>query len=231
MRVLACVIDMPIIIFIIIAVVIALMIVGHIQAKRRREEMQLIAAKYGFSFHPDNDHSLANQFGFLDHMATGSDRYAYNIMSGSTASGENVLIFDYHYETYSTDSKGRRTTHHHYFSIFTLDLPRAFPELRIQPEGFFAKIAQKIGFDDIDFESLEFSKRYAVKSDAKKFAYDFCNAQMIDYLLDKNDFVIEVDQHIIALIFRGKLATEMIEHQYQNLREIRALMPEYLFNN
>ena len=87
MRVLACVIDMHLIIFIIIPVVIALMIVGHIQAKRRREEMQLIAAKYGFSFHPDNDHSLANQFGFLDHMATGSDRYAYNILSGSSPSG------------------------------------------------------------------------------------------------------------------------------------------------
>jgi hypothetical protein len=50
MRVLACVIDMPIIVFIIIAVVIALMIYGHIQAKRRREEMQLIAANMGLHF-------------------------------------------------------------------------------------------------------------------------------------------------------------------------------------
>ncbi len=221
----------PFFIFIIIAIAIALMIYGHIQAKRRREEMQRIAAKYGFAFYPGHDHFLANQFGFLNHMATGSDRYAYNILNGSTPNGEPVIIFDYHYETYSTDSKGRRTTHHHYHSIFTLGLPCSFSELRIQPEGFFAKIAQKIGFDDIDFESLEFSKRYEVKSYDKKFAYDFCNAQMIDYMLNKNDFTIEVDQQTLALIFKGKLATEMIEYQYQNLREIRALMPEYLFSS
>ena len=44
-------------------------------------------------------------------------------------------------ETHSTDSKGRRTTHHHYFSIFSLILPKSFPELEIKPElwqsGFY----------------------------------------------------------------------------------------------
>lgn len=204
--------------------------VGHLQAKKRREAFQAIAAELGFSFRPDKDYSFARRFGFLEHMDDGSKRYAFNILSGQLE-GQQANIFDYHYETYSRDSKGRRTTHHHYFSIFTLSLPRAFPELNITREGFFAKIGQAIGFDDIDFESVEFSKRYSVKSRDKKFAYDFCNAQMIDYLLRQEDLIIEVDGNTLALTFKGKLAVERIRPNINRILKIRSLMPDYLFND
>lgn len=76
-----------------------------------------------------------------------------------------------------------RTTHHHHYSIYSLILPKSFPELEIKPSGFFSKLGQAFGFDDIDFESVEFSKRYQVKCGDKKFAYDIRNALMIDWLL------------------------------------------------
>jgi hypothetical protein len=163
-------------------------------------------------------------------MDDGHDRYAYNILSGSAEDGARVNIFDYHYETYSRDSKGRRRTHHHYRSIFTLMLPQSFPELNIEPEGFFSKIGQAVGFEDIDFESVEFSKRYLVKSRDKKFAYDFCNAQMIDFLLRQRDLILEVDSNVLALTFKGKLAVEAIRPNFERLLEIRTLIPNYLFN-
>jgi hypothetical protein len=118
---------------------------------------------------------------------------------------------------------------HHYFSIFTLALPERFPELTIEREGFFSKIGQALGFDDIDFESLEFSKRYKVKSADKKFAYDFCNAQMIDYLLRQEDLIIEVDGNTLALTFKGKLSIEAIRPNLDRLTKIRSLMPNFLF--
>lgn len=220
-------------IFIIIGFVVlvaGLAYAGHLQAKRRREALQLLAAKLGFSFAPDKDFGLADRFGFLDHMDDGHRRYAFNVLSGSAADGMPVHIFDYHYETYSRDSKGRRSTTHHYFSIFTLGLPQHLPELKIEREGFFSKIGQALGFDDIDFESLEFSKRYQVKSKDKKFAYDFCNAQMIDYLLRQQDLNIEVDRSTLALTFRGKLAIEAIRPNFERLQQIRSLIPKYLIN-
>lgn len=213
--------------FIIFAGVIAYL--GHLQAKKRREAFQRIALQLNFNFSPEKDRLFARRYGFLDHMDDGHDRYAYNILSGSTAEGARVNIFDYHYETYSSDSKGRRQTHHHYRSIFALVLPRQFPELNIEPEGFFSKIGQALGFDDIDFESLEFSKRYQVKSQDKKFAYDFCHAQMIDFLLRQRDLIIEVDGNVLALTFKGKLAVEAIRPNYERLLQIRSLMPNYLF--
>jgi len=197
--------------------------------KKRREAMQAIALQLGFTFSPDKDRSLADAYGFLDHLDDGSDRYAFNILQGTASNGSSVKIFDYHYETYSTDSKGNRSTNHHYLSIFTLTLPQSFPELNITPEGFFSKIGQALGFDDIDFESLEFSKRYEVKSHDKKFAYDFCNAQMIDYLLNQQNLIIEVEHNVLAISFKGKLAVESIIQNYERLLQIRSLMPNYLF--
>jgi len=218
-------------IFIVIGFIILVGVVaylGHLQAKKRREAFELMAAKLGFRFYPQKDYSFAKRYGFLDHMDDGHRRYTFNRMSGEIE-GQGVHVFDYHYETYSTDSKGRRTTHHHYFSIFTLSLEARFPELNIEREGFFSKIGQALGFDDIDFESLEFSKRYKVKSGDKKFAYDFCNAQMIDFLLRQQDLIIEVDGNTLALTFKGKLSIEAIRPNLDRLLKIRSLIPNYLF--
>lgn len=204
--------------------------ISYLQAKKRREAFQAIAAELGFSFRPDKDYNFARRFGFLEHMDDGSKRYAFNILSGQLE-GQQAHIFDYHYETYSRDSKGRRTTQHHYFSIFTLALPAAFQELTITREGFFAKLGQALGYDDIDFESVEFSKRYKVRSKDKKFAYDFCNAQMIDYLLRQEDLIIEVDGNILSLTFKGRLAIDRIRPNIERILHIRSLMPNYLFNS
>lgn len=213
-----------------IAFAIIAAIYGYIQDKKRREAMQMIAQQLGFSFSTEKDHSFASQYGFLNELDSGSNRYAFNIMQGTARDGSPCSIFDYHYETHSTDSKGRRKTHHHYLSVFTLILPRQFPEIVIQPEGFFSKIAQAMGFDDIDFESVEFSKRYQVKSPDKKFAYDFCNAQMISYLLDQTDLIIEVEHNVLAISFKGKLAADLIIPNLERLLQIRSLMPNYLFS-
>jgi hypothetical protein len=203
---------------------------GYIQAKKRREAFERLAMELGFRFAPEKDSAFAARFGFLEHMDDGRRRYAFNRLYGDV-DGQRANIFDYHYETYSRDSKGRRTTHHHYFSIFTLSLSGRLPELNIEREGFFSKIGQAMGFDDIDFESVEFSKRYKVKSGDKKFAYDFCNALMIDYLLRQRDLIIEVDGNTLALTFKGKLAIEQVRPNFERLQKIRSLMPDYLFNS
>lgn len=199
-------------------------------AKKRREAFQAIAAEYGFTYNPEKDYGLARSLRFLNDMDDGSKRYCCNVLRGEL-DGQKAQIFDYHYETYSRDSKGRRSTNHHWFSIFTLELPKHFPELVIKPEGIFAKIGQALGFDDIDFESVDFSKRYNVRSKDKKFAYDFCNAQMITYLLQQDKLVIEVDSSCLALTFKGKLAVAEISPNIERIQKIRALMPNYIFND
>jgi hypothetical protein len=209
------------------ALVIAAAIYSMIAARRRREEMAGLAARLGLAFNPDKDYGLARRFAFLNLLARGDNRYALNVLSGRFQQ-EEILAFDYHYETHSTDSKGRRSTQHHYFSFFILLLPVSFPELRITREGLLSKIAQAFGYDDIDFESAEFSRTFCVRSRDKRFAYDVCNPRMIEYLLANRDLSIELERAALALAFAKRLSAPEIERNLRRLIEVRRLLPEYL---
>ena len=211
-----------------VAIIVAAAVYGSIVARKRREALAALALRLGLNYQAANDYSLADRFGFLDALAQGSNRYAFNILSGSFEQRE-VLVFDYHYETHSTDSKGRRQTHHHYFSFFILLLPQRFPELRVTREGLFSKIAQAFGYDDIDLESAEFSRAFCVRSKDKKFAYDVCNGQMMEYLLANRDLSIEIEAGALALAFSKQLSVLEIESNLRRLLEIRSRLPEYLF--
>ena len=220
---------MPIVLFILIAgLIIAGIIFGALTAKKRREELSALAARLGLQFSAADDYGLVKRFVFLDALAVGDNRYGFNILTGQYQNHE-VLVFDYHYETHSADSKGNQQTNHHYFSFFLLLLPRSFPELRITKEGMLSKIAQAFGYDDIDFESAEVSRAFGVRAKDKRFAYDFCNAQMMEYLLANRDLSIEVERSALALAFPSRLSAAEIETNLGRLLEIRSRLPEYLF--
>jgi len=213
----------PLFIIGMIVVFAVVAIFAHLSAKQRREAMRALAAKLGLRFDPNKRRDLARRYEFIDRMRAGRNRYAFNILSGNYQ-GHDVILFDYHYKTGSG-----KNTHHHYLSFFILRLPISVPELVIGPEGFFSKIAQAVGYDDIDFESHEFSCRFCVRSRDKKFAYDVCNAQMIDYLLANADLTMEMERDSLAISFQRRLSPERIEPNLQRLIAVRSLMPDYLF--
>jgi hypothetical protein len=213
----------PLVIIGFIAIFCIVLVAGILAARKRREAMVSLAAKLGLRFDPAKDRRLAKQYKFLNKLRRGSNRYAYNILSGSYQR-HKITVFDYHYQTGSG-----KDTHHHHFSFFILHLAATFPELVIGPEGIFSKIAQAVGYDDIDFESHEFSRRFCVRSADKKFAYDVCNARLIEYLLSNRDFSIEIESNVLAISFNRKLAPEQIEPNLNRLITIRSLLPDYLF--
>lgn len=213
----------------VIALIIVLSIFSYLSAKKRREAMTVLAARLGLHFESHKNWDLARRYGFLDKLRAGSNRYAFNTLSGN-CQGHDVTAFDYHYETHSTNSKGHRQTHHHYFSCFLVHLPASFPELVIAREGFFSKIAQAVGYNDIDFESHEFSRRFCVRSPSKKFAYDVCHARMMEYLMANDDLTIEIEDDVLAITFGSRLDPGRIEPNLNRLIALRSLMPEYLFS-
>ncbi len=218
----------PEVIFILfVGVIIVGGIFSAINRRKRMEAMRTLAARLGLTFSEARNHHLAGEYKFLNKLRSGSNRYAFNALNGSYQ-GHNIKAFDYHYETHSSSSKGGRQTHHHYFSFFILRLPVYCPELTIGPEGFFSKIAQAVGYDDIDFESHEFSRQFCVRSKDKKFAYDVCHARMIEYLLANDDLVVEIENQALALYFSRRLKPELIEPSLNRLIQVRNLIPEYL---
>jgi hypothetical protein len=210
-----------------VALIIAVAVYAHLAARQRRDDLAALAARLGLQFKEEHDHRMAEQLEFLRRFDEGANRYAFNRLGGQYQ-GHEVSAFDYHFETYSSTKNGTQT-HHHFLSVLTLRLPRLFPELHISPEGLFSKIAQAFGYDDIDLESAEFSRAFCVRSRDKKFAYDVCHAQMMEYLLARRDLAIEFDGNVLALAFDRCLKVPQIEPRLQQLVEIRRLMPDYLF--
>ncbi len=213
----------------VVALIVVAAIFGQMAAKKRREAMLMLAARLGLRFDPNKDRVLPKRYQFLDKLRQGDNRYAFNILSGKYKD-HDVMAFDYHYETHSTDSKGNRETQHHYFSFFLLLMPVAFPELTIAREGFFSKVAQALGYDDIDFESHEFSRKFCVRSKDKKFAYDVCNARMMEYLLANDDLTVEIEGPAMGISFADRLSLERIESNLNRLISVRSLLPDYLFS-
>ena len=213
-------------ILLVVIIVIASIIHAYLEALKRRTAMQDLAAELHMRFDPKKNRSLPRGFNFIKQLNKGNNRYAKNTLSGHSPKGEPILIFDYHFETGS----GKHTQHHQ-AAVFILKLPRSFPELQIEPENLFSRFKGIIGFSDIDFESFEFSKRYDVRSQNKKFAYDFCHPRMIQYLLRNRNFMIEVDRANLALVFPEKMSIPLIRANHHRILEIRNLMPDYLFEN
>ena len=214
----------PLIIVGFIAIIVVVSVLAYISAGKRREAMAKLAARLGMLFEPGKNWGMAQRYSFLDKLRVGSNRYAFNILNGNYK-GYDVIVFDYHYRTGSG-----KNTQHHYISFFVLHLPVSFPELVIGPEGIFSNMAQAIGYDDIDFESHEFSRKFCVRSPDKKFAYDVCNARMIEYLLSNTDLTIEIEDDALAISFGSRLSPEQIEPNLNRLITVRSILPEYLFS-
>jgi hypothetical protein len=220
---------MPVFFVAVVVIAVISAIYGAIAARKRRESLLELAQRLNLNFAPEPDYGLAERFGFLKKLAQGDNRYAYNVLSG-TYQNNDTLAFDYHYQVTTHDKNGSHTTHYR-FSFFIHQMPVSFPDLTIRHENFFLKVAEVFGYQDIKFESAEFSKTFCVRSPDKKFAYDVCNTQMMEYLLANRDLSIEIENEVIALAFNTRLSAGQIESNLQRLVEIRSRLPQYLFTN
>ncbi|RJP23439.1 MAG: hypothetical protein C4527_20255 [Candidatus Omnitrophota bacterium] len=207
--------------------VIVLAVVGFLQSARRKKELEAWAHANGFRFHPESDYSLDERYPDFSCLRQGSRRYGYHFVEG-TRKGRNLRAFDYHYETYSSNSKGGRQTHHHYFSAVILRAPLPLKPLFIRPEGFFDKITEFLGFDDIDFESDEFSRTFYVKSPDKRWAFDVIHQETMEFLLAAPRFTMEFSNQDIIIYRAGTFTISDFENAIGVVEGILDRFPEYL---
>ncbi len=212
-----------VLIFVVIAVAVVLIAVfAWLHERRRTQAFRALAGQLGLKYHAKS-RGMPQQYKFLDKLAQGHSRYAFNILDGIYRNNE-IRAFDYHYATGS----GKNRTDH-YFSFFMLRLPRAFPELRVYPENFLSKIGQTLGYEDIDFESVEFSNAFTVRSKDKKFAYDICHTRMMEYLLGHRDTAFEIERDWLAVGLDKRIDPGQVPARLDQLIEMRALFPNYLW--
>jgi hypothetical protein len=204
----------------VILVVVVLIVFAAIGAAARERErlaaMAAWAAANGFGFTRDDPYNLDARFNGLADIGRGHARYAYEVLTRNDP--VPTWLFRYQYRTWETrtvtDSNGRSHTESyeqtHYRSYLILELAAAFPKLFLRPETFFDKVAGFVGFEDINFESEQFSRKFFCKSDNREFAYAVIHPQMMEWLLN----VTASGQR-----FEGQLGSGLFMSDITRLRE------------
>jgi len=217
----------PLIVILIVAAIIGLVIFAHLQAENRKKALAAWASSRGLSFQPAHDRGMDDRYPQFKCLKQGDDRYAYNVMEGAVGQ-RTACAFDYHYETHSTDSKGNRTTYDHHFSAVIVETGLALKPLVIRKEGFFDKIGEFLGFEDIDFESIEFSKAFYVKSPDRRWAFDVIQQSTMEFLLESPRFTLEFQESQIIAFRDRNFKPDDFEAALRVIEGVIERLPNYL---
>jgi len=196
-------------------------------AKKRREALAALAAGMGLEFSPGDPFGICRRYSIFDWIAQGHSQKAYNVIYGRIGNYE-VRAFDFTYRTTEGSGKDRREVTH-FFSAVIFDTPGAFYPLLIRPEGFLDRIAGAFGFDDIDFESDEFSRRFYVKCADKRFAYDVIHPRMMEFLLARRCPSLQLSGVSVMLYTGATFKPEEFRYYISFVKEFLDLFPEYLW--
>lgn len=151
------------------------------------------SAQIGLRFRAKKDKRLTPSLPGFGLFHKGHDRYASNVMSGRL-DGRKTLAFDYHYVT-GQDGNRRR----YEFSAVVVEGLVALEGLLIRPQRAADSVAGFFCFDDINFESAEFSREFFVGARDRRWAHDVIHPRMMEFLLEHRGFHIRLgDRHVIV---------------------------------
>ncbi len=210
---------------IIFGVFAAAAIYGIFASRKRRLELAQWALKNDLTFSSEHDSSFGLRYSSFDCLNRGDSRYAYNVMTGAIA-GRIFTGCDYHYATGSGKHR-----HHYNFSLIIVQSPILLEPLFIRPENIFDKFTELVGFNDIDFESAEFSKKFYVKAPNKKWAYDIIHPRMMEFLLAVPVFSIQFD-FLSVIVYRDRLFSPAeFTAGVEFINGFFDLIPDYVIQN
>ncbi|MBM4193701.1 MAG: hypothetical protein FJ202_04885 [Gemmatimonadetes bacterium] len=178
--------------FAIAALVIVVAVLAYRADKQRREALTRFAASLGFSYDRDGggDFVTNRLHRWFDR---GHSKKTRNRIEGSRElAGLDCQVYmgDFHYVT---GSGKNQSSHAHSYLLLTLPW-RGIPNMEIRTEHLLDKLGDAMGFDDIDFESAEFSRRFMVKSADKRFAYAVIHPRMMEYLMSQDKYGFHIDR-------------------------------------
>jgi hypothetical protein len=198
-----------VLVFILIgAVVIVAAYLSYYMKKKRRDETAAMAKQLGLTYSPvDLEGLLGYPFQLFER---GDGRGCENVMSG-TWQELPLREFDYWYYEESTDSEGHNSKTYYRFSCVLAGIAANCSALTVGHENVLTHMASHIGFPDIDFELEDFNKEFRVKSPDRKFANDFIDQRMMQWMLQAgNQFSYEVVANEVLVISKKRKPEELI---------------------
>jgi len=156
------------------------LVAAALRAKRNLQ-MPELAAKAGLQFSASDPFDCTRVS--FDLFRKGDGRGAENVMWREPGDGHVYRVFDYWYYRESTDQYGNVSKTYHRCACALALVGSSWPDITICREGVFEKVISAIGGGDIDFESEEFNRLFAVHCTDRKFASALIDPQMLEFLL------------------------------------------------
>ncbi len=206
----------------IVAVAGGLIYINWLRTKKRREEFFRLSVRLGLEYSikdPFDTPSLP-----FDLFGKGERRSAQNVLWGDVA-GMRVRLFDYSYVIRHHNPKGPDTTTTHRFSCVLAEIDADCPHLAIDREGFMSRLADHVGFRDIEFESEEFNKAFQISSEDRRFAFAFIDASMMAWLMDEGGICRYEVVGPLALCYCDRVRPAEYENLLEVLRRFRSHVP------
>jgi hypothetical protein len=167
--------------FVGIVVVVAVLVVGYVLDRKRRDRLMQYALMRGWTY-AGEDASLVDRWQG-EPFGRGDTRRARNVLTGHE-SGLPFTAFEYSYETHSTDSKGNRTSSTHHYVVAAVPMQGWLGTVQVLPESALDRMAGAVGLvQDIELESEDFNRRFRVSATSPKLASDILPPRTMAYLL------------------------------------------------
>jgi hypothetical protein len=212
--------------FLVVLGVLGVIGIGVLAYRARQAKIRALtewAHRHGCQYRNIKDRSVDDRYPEFGCFHHGHSRYASDPIEGEW-NGRQIKLGTYHYTTGS----GRNQSHHS-FTYFVLRGDMPLQPLTIRPENVLDKLAGAFGFDDIDFESAEFSKRFLVKAKDRKWAYDVLHARAMEHLLDHRRSAIEFSGYDAMIQMNGRtLKLEEYEATIGVLEQLLDMLPAYV---
>jgi len=144
--------------------------------QKRRQAVLAFARSHHFEFSltdPFDTRSFPWTF-----FQTGMNRKVENVVWGEDA-GHKVRLFDYSYQETSGDNRSTEQ-----FTCAMVQLPFDGAHLSLFPENMVSRLAEMVGFGDLQFEYDAFNRAFKVRCADRKFAFAVFDAAMMQWLLD-----------------------------------------------
>jgi hypothetical protein len=198
----------------------AVVVLRQRQARERASTMFVWAQRHGLAYRRGPDRALPHEFLEFAALSRGDDRAATNVCRGMI-SGRETLVFDLAWKARDNDGASSLTA-----VLVKTDFPLI--PLRIRHERALERLGEAFGAGDINFESAAFSERFHVISADRKFAHDVIHPRMMEYLLEKASWPIELAGWHCLVWAGGRLAPAQVAAALALAQGVVERIPEHV---
>ena len=189
--------------------------------ENRSEDLKRLANHFGLEYMPGGQHVLGDSFEHMWPFCHGLPNHATDLLYGTYA-GHEWTLFDYVFQLDDDDRS---------FGVICAEVPCALPTLHLSPETFLERVGCKLGIHEMTFEVEEFNRRYFIRANDERSAYDILHPQSIDYLLSLpvRDWQIHGCQIVVAR--NSEYSIDEIPQVMQEIDGFIRLIPGYVLED